>query len=104
MALLPQSRSNHVAVAVGSAIYVIGGAVGRDSDQNLARRVYKFSIALGTWNEVAPIYARGKKWPRRLCSGPGSLISVCDGFNDDSCDSDLKLKRLDLEVSFKFGW
>jgi N-acetylneuraminic acid mutarotase len=88
MAPLPHSRSNH-----GSAIYVLGGAVGRDTDQNLARSVYKFSIALGTWNEVAPMPDERSGLAACVL---GSLIFVFGGFNE-WCDSNL-VQQYDTEA------
>jgi hypothetical protein len=51
VALLRASYFNHAAVAVGLAMYVLGGLTG----MNISASVLKFDSAQGTWNEVAPM-------------------------------------------------
>jgi N-acetylneuraminic acid mutarotase len=53
VAPLPSARYTHAAVAVGSAIYVLGGQASFASP-NLAS-VLKFDSTQGTWSEVAPM-------------------------------------------------
>jgi N-acetylneuraminic acid mutarotase len=53
VAPLPAGRSCHVEVAVGSAMYVLGGYAG----SSLLASVLKFDSTQGTWSEVAPMPA-----------------------------------------------
>jgi hypothetical protein len=53
LAPMPIVRYGHVAVAVGSAMFVLGGSIGNDISID-AVDVFKFDSAEGTWREVAP--------------------------------------------------
>jgi N-acetylneuraminic acid mutarotase len=51
VAPLPDARFDHIAVAVGSAMYVLGGNIDRDHTAS----VLKFDSTQGTWSQVAPM-------------------------------------------------
>jgi hypothetical protein len=53
MASLPNARSNLVTVAVGSAVYAIGGF--KNDEEDAASTVFRFDSRLDTWSEVAPM-------------------------------------------------
>jgi N-acetylneuraminic acid mutarotase len=50
VAPLPQERYDHVTVAVGSDMYVLGG---RNEDDDIGACCLKFDSTQGTWTEVA---------------------------------------------------
>jgi hypothetical protein len=47
---LPEARSRHAAVAVGSVMYVLGGI-----DRAVTASVLKFDSTQGTWSQLAPM-------------------------------------------------
>jgi N-acetylneuraminic acid mutarotase len=56
VAALLETRSNHAAVAVGSAMYVLGGEVGEEIE--ITASVRKFDTVEGIWRQVAPMPER----------------------------------------------
>jgi hypothetical protein len=52
---LPEPRSNHVAVAVGSAMYVLGGIAGEDPAPIMTASALKLDTLQGIWSTVAPM-------------------------------------------------
>jgi kelch-like protein 38 len=81
---MPDARSHHATVAVGSAIYVLGG-FGDDvaNDDNvgvpIATAVFKFDSALGTWIKVAPMVAPRSDF---AACAVGKDLYVFGGFDD----------------------
>jgi N-acetylneuraminic acid mutarotase len=55
VSFLPEPRANHVAVGIGSAMYVLGGRAGFDHTAQLTANVIKFDSSQGIWSEVAPM-------------------------------------------------
>ena len=83
---LPAARGRHAAVAVRSAIYVLGGRGGRARGANRATlcSVLKFDSTQGTWSEVAPMPAG-----RLACAACviGSNIYMFGGFGGDRLEA-----------------
>jgi hypothetical protein len=52
VARMPRARYNHAAVAVGSAMYVLGG---NDSAGAAIKRSFKYDSTQNVWSEVAPM-------------------------------------------------
>jgi hypothetical protein len=52
---LPEARSSHATVAMGSNMYVLSGSVGEDEDDVLTLSVIKFDSVQGIWSDVAPM-------------------------------------------------
>jgi hypothetical protein len=58
---LPEARFDHTAVAVGSAMYVLGGRIrteahdDEDDDEDSTESVLKFDSVQGGWSQVAPM-------------------------------------------------
>jgi N-acetylneuraminic acid mutarotase len=75
VAPLPLARQSHAAVAVGSAMYVLGGY-----DNDMADSVLKFDSTQGTWSQVAPMPEAIYNLAARAL---GSDIFVFGGYDGD---------------------
>jgi N-acetylneuraminic acid mutarotase len=82
VAALPEVRTNHAAVAVGLAMYLVGGVVGNDSHRNRKSSVIMFDGNRGTWSEVAPMPEP------RICVTACSLGSIIYVFGGRDLDED----------------
>jgi hypothetical protein len=75
---MPYARSHHTAVAVGSAMYVLGGMVNSLSTAS----VLKFDSAQGTWSEIAPMPAASCNSDSASCV-LGTDIYVFGGYSEE---------------------
>jgi hypothetical protein len=75
MAPLPDARSSHAAVAVGSAMYVLGGFIGIQ----LTTSVLKYDSTQSTWREVTPMPEERTSF---AACAVGSDIFVFGGWGD----------------------
>jgi N-acetylneuraminic acid mutarotase len=79
VAPLPEARIHHAAVAMGSAMYALGGEVGYDVDSGFTTAsVLKFDSVQGGWSLVAPMPEANFA---SAASAVGSDIYVNGGMN-----------------------
>jgi hypothetical protein len=83
---MPEARSHHVAVAVGSAMYVLDGL--RDGG-GIMGNYLKFESTQGTWSAIAPA-------PQHIYKSAAVAVDtdiyVFGGENEESDDSDSVIK------------
>jgi N-acetylneuraminic acid mutarotase len=57
VSFMPEPRSAHIAVAIGSAMYVLGGYAGADAERHVTASMLKFDSVQGVWSAVADMPA-----------------------------------------------
>jgi N-acetylneuraminic acid mutarotase len=62
VAPLPEARWEHATVAVGAAMYVLGGMI---NENERSASAYKFDSTNGSWSQIAPM----PEAKDRLCCG-----------------------------------
>jgi kelch-like protein 20/kelch-like protein 24/35 len=85
MSSLPEPRSDHAQVAVGSTLYVLGGFVRVEPAQYISASVLKLDTLQGIWNAVAPMPA--PRYDFAACV-VGSDIYVFGGISYDFRDQE----------------